>query len=299
MLGLHVRHPLVLTVAAAAIVVTGFAFAAPHLAPTVLPLGPLERVSLEKVAVKRPLLSVNAPAPTAAPQRSSVAAPEIARKASLSLIVTSVDGALHAAAAIARNGDGDVFSLQSSNDGKADASADMSLRVPAAAFDATLARLVKLGTVQTRSVDAEDLTGNITDSGARLRNLRRTESDILKIMDRSGNVAQVMDAENRLSEVREQIETLESELKAMRGRVAYSSIDLHFDPEAQAPAPDRSAGAQLGNAATAAVHALGDFTLTLLAFAIWIAVFAPYYLGALAVAYLARLLLRKYYAVRR
>lgn len=265
----HIRHPFVLTAAFAAIVVTALVLAASHLWPPALPHGPLESVSVEHVAVeKQPKLAVNVPAPTAAPQRSSVAAPEIARKASLSLIVTSVDGALNAAAAVARSGNGDVFLLQSSNDGNADASADMSLRVPTAAFDATLSRLVKLGTVKMRSVDAEDLTGNITDSEARLRNLRRTESDNLKIMDRSGNVAQVMDAENRPSDVREQIETLESELKAMRGRVAYSAIDLHFDPEAQAPAFDRSAGAQLGNAVTAAVHALGDFTLTLLAFAI-------------------------------
>jgi hypothetical protein len=89
------------------------------------------------------------------------------------------------------------------------AGADMSIRVPAGRFDAALAAVAQIGKVRDRSVSAQDLTGEITDSSARLRNLRRTEADIRKIMDRSGTIAQVLDAENQLSQVREQIETLE------------------------------------------------------------------------------------------
>lgn len=56
-----------------------------------------------------------------------------------------------------------------------------------------------------------------------------------------------MDAENQLSQVREQIETLESDLKSMRGRVAYATIDVSMQAEASAQPVQRTAGAQLAS----------------------------------------------------
>ncbi len=89
------------------------------------------------------------------------------------------------------------------------------------------------------------MTGDITDSDARLRNLRQTEADIRRIMDRSGNISQIMDAENQLSRVREEIETLESDIKWMRGRVAYANIFVNLAAEATNPAVQPTAASQL------------------------------------------------------
>jgi hypothetical protein len=169
----------------------------------------------------------------------------------------------------------------------------MQVRIPAARFDDTMNAAATIGKVRERSVGAEDLTGDITDSSARLRNLRRTEADIRKIMDRSGTVGQVLDAENQLSQVREQIETLESDLKSMHGQVIYSTIDVSFEAEA-APAPvEPKAASQLATAWHAAVHALSQLTVGLIAALVWLLVFIPYLLLAFAVAYVLYTRLRK------
>ncbi len=284
----YARYPLTMLLAASAVVMLAITLLAPRIP---LPARPYAIPHHNAAVVEKVMVS----------RQSAEAAGtlQIARRASLDVIVANVDAAIGRASSIARRAGGDVFSLQAENDASANASADMRLRVPAAAFDASLLALAKLGTVKERTVDADDLTSNITDSAARLRNLQHTEEDILSIMNRSGSVSQILEAENQLSQVRERIEVLESQLKEMRGRVAYATIGLHFEPEAVRAAPDRSASARLRNATAAAVHALGNVTIGLVSTVIWCAVFVPYLLLVAAVLYAVRLLLRKRYAVRR
>jgi Domain of unknown function (DUF4349) len=218
------------------------------------------------------------PAPAARAQANdSLAAPQIARTGKVSLFVGSVDNAVASLTAIAHRQSGDVFSLQVDNaSAAANASGEMDIRVPAQRFDETMSAIGQTGKIRERSVSAQDLTGNITDSSARLRNLRRTEADIRKIMDRSGTVGQVLDAENQLSQVREQIETLESDLKTMHAQVVYSTISVTLEAEAANAPVEPKAASQLATAWNAALHALSQTTVALIAFLLWLVVFAPY-----------------------
>lgn len=213
---------------------------------------------------------------------SSLAAPQIARTAHVSLFVGSVEGAVKSLSQLAHRENGDVLSMEVRNQGTstAKASADIDLRIPASRFEASMGALNQIGKVRQRSVSAEDLTGDITDSAARLRNLRRTESDIRRIMDRSGTVGQVLEAENQLSQVRERVETLESDLKSMKERVVYSTISINLEAEASTTPVERTAIAQLASAWHAALHALSQLTVGFIAVLLWLVVFAPYLLVA-------------------
>ena len=238
--------------------------------------------SVEHIAVTNGIAKY-APVAAPAPPAASLAAPQIARTGRVSLFVGNVDAAVSALQRLARSEGGAVFSLDVSNgDGSiAQPNGRMQLRVPAERFDAVMNGIAMAGKVRERSAGAEDLSGDITDSSARLRNLRRTEADIRRIMDRSGNVSQVMDAENQLSQVREQIETLESDLKSMRGRVAYATIDISMQAEASALPVQRTAAAQLASAWHDAVSAFGQTAIGIAAMLMWLIVFAPYVLAVL------------------
>ncbi|HET9029108.1 MAG TPA: DUF4349 domain-containing protein [Candidatus Aquilonibacter sp.] len=254
-------------------------------------------------AAVAPKLAVRVPMRAAERTSSnpSIALPQIAKTGSLDILVANVDTAADRITALTHRAHGDVFSLDAENqtNGKPAQSADASIRVPAAAFDAAMQQLETLGTVRSSSVKAEDLTANITDSSARLRNLKRTEHDILGIMDRSGNVEQIMDVENRLSDVREQIETLEADVASMRGRVAYATIDIHVQAETQRAPAEPNALTRVANAFVGAKHALIDSTVRLASGAIWFAVVdLPYVLAALLTVAWLGLGLRKY-AIRR
>jgi hypothetical protein len=161
----------------------------------------------------------------------------------------------------------------------------MEIRVPASRFDAAMAGIARTGKLREQSTSAQDMTGDITDSAARLRNLRQTEADIRAIMNRSGSVSQVMDAETQLSSVREQIETLEAQLKSMLNQVAYATIDIDMQAEASTAPVQPTAQAQLASTWNAAIASLGQTTIGLVGALLWTLVFVPYLLAAATIAW--------------
>ena len=277
-------HPVVAVAASLAVVLTA------GVAASKLTAGgstqQVEKVAVPKRIMVQPMLKLNVPSDGEAgatatrgpdPEAPSLAAPQIARVGKVSLYTNSVEAAVSALSRLARRSGGDVFSLEVANeDAGAGASATMDIRIPENRFDSAMNALPRIGKIRERSVSAQDLTGDIDDSAARLRNLRQTEADIRKIMDRSGDVAQIMDAENQLSAVRGQIETLESDIASMRGRVAYSTISLDVQAEVAGAPVEPTVSAQVTGAWQAALHSVSQFTVGLVALGLWLLVFAPY-----------------------
>lgn len=270
---------IVAAAAAAIIVVLAAAIAAPRLqltSPAASTSTAFERVAIVKrVAMRAP--AVQSAAATGAPPSD---APLIARTAKVSLYVNDVDEAATAIGRIARSNAGDVFSsdITAGEAGVSQAAGSIEIRVPAQDYDRAIDAVASTGVIRERSSSAEDLTGSLTDSAARLRNLRRTEADIRRIMDRSGNVSQIMDAEEHLSQVREQVETIESELKEMRMRVAYATIDVDLRAEAAGTPAAPTAASQLASAWHGALASLLAFTVGLAALIVRLLVFLPYWM---------------------
>lgn len=275
------RHPVSLTAIAAAIVLAAASVAAPYVAPRTYHVGSM----VEKVTLQRSFESASVPhSANASSGAQSLAAPEIAKTADLKLYVSDVDAAAAKIGMLARRERGDIFSSDISRE-----TGNVEVRVPASAFDATMIALARIGIVRERSSSSEDLSADITDSSAKLRNLRRTEGDILHIMDRSGTVEQVLNVENQLSDVRGQIEQLEADIKSMHRRVAYSTITTELDAEPATVPVHPSVGAQLANQWQDVVAHVGTFTLAIVALIMWLVVFAPYVVvPALVVWVLAR-----------
>lgn len=273
------------------LVIAAILFPAKSLAPA---YAPVEKVAVLKgihVAARarngafQPTATADMTTLAPSPPRSGLQ-PLISRTATVSLYAGNVQAAVHALSSIARANGGDVFSLDvSSADSDSGAGAQMEIHVPAAQFTPALSAIARVGRVREQSVSASDLTGNMTDSSAHLRNLLQTEADIRKIMDRSGNVSQVMAAETQLSDVRGQIEALESDISTMRNEVAYSTITLNVSPEI-APAPvTPNAASQLVEAWRAATGSLGQFAIRIVAAAVWALVFSPLVLLAIVAAW--------------
>jgi hypothetical protein len=210
---------------------------------------------------------------------------QLARNASLSLIVTDVGRAIASVGSLARALDGDVTKLDDEQPATRNErhEANLTLVVPSDRFDSALARAAKIGGVRSQNVTAEDVGDQIVDDQARLRNLRRTEADMLKIMDRSGKVGEVLAVENQLSDVREEIEKLDAETQALTARVATSTIDVHLEEEIRTIGAEPNAASQLGDAWAAAWHASREAALGVMARIFFLIAFAPYWLAVLAI----------------
>lgn len=103
------------------------------------------------------------------------------------------------------------------------------IRVPSATYDDTLVFLRDMGKLYELSEQAEEVSQQLFDLEARLRNARILEKRILSILsDQTGNIHDVVDAERELAQVRSRIEEMESRLKGLRGKVDYARFTIHL-----------------------------------------------------------------------
>lgn len=209
------------------------------------------------------------------------ALPQLIKRAELNLLVKSIDQSMKEVSAIARKYQGDIMGFQDNKpqDPSIRHTASMQLRVPQQRLQAAIDDLAKLGTVQYRSLTAEDVSTQLVDLDARLRNLRKGEESVLKIMERSGSVGDVLKAAKELSTIRESIERIDAQLKSLRNQVAYSTISLNLEAAVSAsPASEPSLGVRMQESWGQATHSVSEFTLGLLGLSIWLFAFSPYLL---------------------
>lgn len=222
--------------------------------------------------------------------------PKLIKKAALTLLVESSEPTVEAVSAIIKEKQGYVIDFQdnklNTNQGRQIVS--LQIRIPQAQLDATLEEFTELGTVKSRSLTAEDVSEQIVDAQARLRNLRKQEELVLKIMERSGSVGDVLKAAQELSRIRESIERIDAQLKNLQTQVAYSTIYLNLEAAiATSPNLERPTDLQLTETWQSSTRAVKEFTFGLLKMGIWLVTFSPYLLVIAVSIYGLRQLLKR------
>ena len=217
-----------------------------------------------------------------------VTRPQLIKKAELSVVVKSIDATTKSVTNIVEKQQGDILGFQNQKppDSSVRQTASVEIRVPQERLETTLDTLAKLGTVENRALTAEDVTEQLVDSEARLRNLRKSEEMVLKIMERSGSVGDVLKASQELSNIRESIERIDAQLKSLRNQVAYSTISLTLEAAVSAQqTPEPSLGLRVQETWGKATHSVGELTLGLFGLGIWLLAYSPYFLLIAAAVY--------------
>lgn len=228
-----------------------------------------------------PLLQPRSASPL--PQGSQ---PQLIKTANLQITVQSIIASIDKVKAIAQQHQGDILNLRDEipTSGNSHRAASLQIRVPQANLDTALQTLKALGSLDSQSITAEDVSTQLVDSQARLKNLRKTEETLLEIMGRSGGVSDVLKVSQELSNVRNQVEQITAQLTALQNRVAYSSVQLNLVETTASVRSQPAVGAQINNTWGSATHSFGKLTVDLLQLGIWLMVYSPYWLvlGAIA-----------------
>ncbi len=218
----------------------------------------------------------------ATPPRSR---PQLIKSAAMTLRVEQIEPTLKKVMQILRTQQGDLLGLQDQTPAEAaiQHTVSLQLRVPQERLETTLEELTPLGTVLARSLNAEDVSEQRVDLQARLRNLRKAEELVLKIMERSGSIKEVLEVSRELSTIRATIEQLDAQLNSLENRVAYSQIALSLETAIATTPPALAFGQQMQQTWGQATHSVGAFTTELLQLGLWLLVYSPY-LAILAIA---------------
>lgn len=107
-------------------------------------------------------------------------------------------------------------------------SIDLTLRVriPADRFDVFLADLNGLGELLDQHISANDVTSQWVDVEARLAAKRKVEERFLAIVGQAKTVAEILEVERELGNVRAEIESMEAQMKALRDQVGMSTLTI-------------------------------------------------------------------------
>jgi hypothetical protein len=106
----------------------------------------------------------------------------------------------------------------------------ITIRVPRARFREALTLVEQIGDVLHRNVMVEDVTDQYVDMETRLKNARALR-DRLQALLKNAPVKEALEIEKELGRITGEIEALESKLKLLREKLAFSTITVTFQPQ--------------------------------------------------------------------
>ena len=190
-----------------------------------------------EVMMEEPMadMDVDVESLSANPAEANAAQPrKIIRNADLSLETMEYEDALERIPALAEQAGGYVESSSSdgislydrNNSYPSRRSAYFTVRVPAENLDSLIASLSENFNLLNKSESSSDISDRYYDTQAHLSNLQIQEKRLLELLEKAGKLADLLEIEKELADVRYQIETLTATMKRMDSQVSYSTVNI-------------------------------------------------------------------------
>ena len=139
------------------------------------------------------------------------------------------------------------------------------IRVPSDRFSTLMSSLSALGNVPYSHTYTENITAQYYDTDARLTAYKTQETRLLEMMEIAETVEDLISIEEKLTELRYKIESLQSTLNNWDRQVSYSSLNLEVQEVIEyTPESRMSYGQELALALTNGLKRTGEFFKDLL-----------------------------------
>lgn len=115
--------------------------------------------------------------------------------------------------------------------------ANMTARVPKEKLDGFLDQVGEQTNVTSRSENVEDVTLRYVDLESHKKALLTEQERLLALMEKAESVEDIITIEGRLSEVRYQLESMESQLRTYDNQIDYSTVYLSIEEVRKYSAP--------------------------------------------------------------
>lgn len=118
------------------------------------------------------------------------------------------------------------FVLSSGVEGREARRGSIVVRIPSDRFEAALASLRDLGSVERERVSGEDVGQEFVDLEARLRNLRAQEAVILRLMNEAQTVTDTIRVQKELTGIQLEVEQIRGRLRYLHDQASFGTISV-------------------------------------------------------------------------
>lgn len=106
---------------------------------------------------------------------------------------------------------------------------NMTVRIPVAQLDAFLEEVQSISNVVSSSRSTEDVTLTYVDTESRIAALKTEQARLTELLEKAEDLSDLLQIEDRLTEVRYQLERYSSNLRVMDNQIDYATIRLNID----------------------------------------------------------------------
>lgn len=168
--------------------------------------------------------------------------------------------------------------------------ANLTIRIPKENLDGFLNTVSGISNVVRRNESVKDITLTYVDLESHRDALKTEQSRLLELLEKAETVEDIITIEQRLSDVRYQLESMESQLRTYDNQVEYSTVYLYIgEVEVLTPVEEETVGERISSGFMESLDNIGEGFVE---FGIWFVIHIPYLvLGAIFIAAFICLLL--------
>jgi hypothetical protein len=105
----------------------------------------------------------------------------------------------------------------------------LNVKIPAANFDTFLGSVSSTATkIDSKNISIKDVTTEFIDTKTRLENKKLLETRYLELLKRATKISEMLEIENKLADIRSDIESTQGQFNYLNKQVAYSSLSITF-----------------------------------------------------------------------
>lgn len=136
---------------------------------------------------------------------------------------------------------------------------NITVNVPSDKLDKFCVEIEKLGTVTSKNISATDITDSYIDTQSRITALETEQKTLLGLLEKAETLQDTIQIQDRLTEVRSELERYKSTLKAMDGQIEYAEVTICANEEKRTIQSDGSFFSQVREKFLTSIYNIADF----------------------------------------
>ena len=171
-------------------------------------------------------------------------------------------------------------------------SANITARIPAAKLDEFIGAVGEQANITSKSESVTDVTLDYVDMESHKKMLIEEQNRLLEFLDRADTVEEIISLEDRLTNVKYQIDSMESQLRTYDNKVDYSTVTIDikevidYTPVVE---EEKTPGERMAEGFMESLRSIG---IAFREFGVWFVINVPYIILLAIVAAVALLIIR-------